>query len=128
MAAERGWPEEPQVRYLGNQAKLVSVLQEELQPGMVFLVEVVVDVLGEVGLNFRFGQSQPCGPLFRQRGEVLRFEAVLARLLKDFGQAEALGQSVQRVEPHRPEGEDERLAGPLPPLMRQIVKIVRRLD
>ena len=78
MAAECGWTQESQIRDVRNQTKLVSVSQEELQPGMVLLVEVVVDVLGEIGRHFRLGQSQPLGPSLCQGREAVRPKAMVA--------------------------------------------------
>ena len=49
---------------------------------MIFAVQTVVDVFGEVGDDFRLGQAELWRPLGRQRGDVLGLQSVVAGLLE----------------------------------------------
>src|SRR5664280_1782814 len=56
--SECHWPQEAQIRGCRNQFNLLRIPQEELQTGMVLAVEIVMNVLGEIGKNVGFAQLQ----------------------------------------------------------------------
>ena len=55
-ASERHWPQEAQLRGCRDESNFLRVAQEELQTGVVFSVEIVMNVLGEIGMNVGFAQ------------------------------------------------------------------------
>ena len=55
-ASERHWPQEAQFRRCRDESNFLRVAQEELQTGVVFSVEIVLNVLGEIGMNVGFAQ------------------------------------------------------------------------
>ena len=55
-ASERDWPQEAQLRGCRDESNFLRVAQEELQTGVIFSVEIVMNVLGEIGINVGFAQ------------------------------------------------------------------------
>src|SRR5271157_3889350 len=79
-------PEEAQIGNLPNEIEFLRVLQEKLQPSVVFAVEIVVNVLREVLTNVVRDQVELRRPLLRDGDEVLWLKAVISRTLEYLSQ------------------------------------------
>src|ERR1035438_1467718 len=97
-AAERHRAQKTQLGHSWDEADLLAVLQEQPQAGMVLTVEVVVDVPGQVSVNFVFRHGQPRRPLLRDDYETLGQQAMIAGLLKQLRQIHAFRRSIERIE------------------------------
>ena len=64
--------QEPEFRTRREQPDLVSVLQEELESGMIFTVEVIVNIFRQVAADIVQVQSEFWRPSRRDGGDVLR--------------------------------------------------------
>src|SRR5271166_4573689 len=104
-AAKGHWPQESQLRNCLDQADLLRVAEEKLQPGVVFAVEIVVDVLREVYSDLLLRDPQFRRPFRCNRRNVLGQQSVIARPLESTSQIHCRRLAMQGIQPHRPERE-----------------------
>src|SRR5260370_6757905 len=88
-------------------------------------VEIIVDVMRQIGANDLDGKAEARGPLLRDGFKVFRGQPMVPRLLEDFRYRRLIVSGKRRCA-NGPESEDARLSPARHPLLRQAERGVTR--
>src|SRR5512142_635247 len=97
---------------------MLGILVKEAQSLKTLFVKLEVDVAAEIFAHGVFFEAEFAGPGLNDAVEIVRFETVIARVVK-------YGCEVERTLVHcsladRPKGKNERLAGQAHPFLGQV--------
>src|SRR5438552_12547639 len=112
---------ELQSRAVGQNVTFAGVRIKEIQSLKAVGIEIVVNIPGQIIFDCCFAQTCARRPFTSDLIQSVRFQTMIARLLKDRCQVQGQRSIFERSLPHCPEGEHKRLTCESDPLFGQVV-------